>query len=82
MGWLTKWFKTEKEETDRTMKYLIVGLGNIGNEYATRGTMLVLVVEALAEHLGATSQETAGMGRWRRPVLKAGNYGCSNPIPI
>lgn len=57
MGWLTKWFKP-KEETDRTMKYLIVGLGNIGSEYRhTRHNAGFLIVEALADHLGATFQE-------------------------
>ncbi len=53
---LGKGRQTEKQETD--MNYLIVGLGNIGDEYAeTRHNIGFMVVDALAKEAGIAFED-------------------------
>jgi PTH1 family peptidyl-tRNA hydrolase len=61
LAWIKDIFKTNKILSDQ-MKFLIVGLGNIGSEYAnTRHNIGFDVVDYLAKDAGATfSQNTHG----------------------
>ena len=55
MNWLKRLFHrgSEPETTDNTMKYLIVGLGNIGGEYeGTRHNAGFMMADRIAKDLG------------------------------
>ena len=57
--WLLDLFRKKKTESvDYSMKYLIVGLGNIGDEYVgTRHNIGFRVVDAFARKQGAEWQD-------------------------
>ncbi len=59
MNWITKLFgkrsKAVNDKTENTMKYLVVGLGNVGAEYdGTRHNCGFMVIDAIAKAAGAT----------------------------
>ena len=67
-SWFKKYFKAPSEDVDESqlMKFLIIGLGNVGNEYEeTRHNVGFQVLDALArqegctfknDHLGSTAE--------------------------
>ena len=63
------------------MKYLIVGLGNIGDEYAnTRHNIGFMMVDAFAESKGATWEDKR-YGFVARCRVKVQKLYYSSPLP-
>lgn len=57
MNWLSNLFKKQKQDTISMKKFLIVGLGNIGSEYAnTRHNIGFKVLDYLAQKEGISFQ--------------------------
>ncbi len=62
INWLKRLFNSNKKEEDHTMKYLVVGLGNMGSDYDdTRHNIGFEVVDALAKEFD-TSFEDDSLG--------------------